>query len=258
MQQKRPDKCIRNARLQRPLDDYVELAQPFPTHFNRASNSSSHVDWFYSSSPSWIFTLVSVAAHVEKNLQLCDPENLSDHVVMVTITQCSPVLVTHRPIHPEVIRNKLFASVVAAYENAADLENMSTIARWELHKDIIRESVRVSRDDLLLRLPDSKFTLLVTVVSISRAAAVQDRCLAARLIRHSPMAAKHLLINGSRIALRNPKEFAQLYDLTMKVTFGISSLSQIVTNEIDAHTTYSIRFPHAGEWDGCGVRWTSG
>jgi hypothetical protein len=85
-----------------------------------------------------------------------------------------------------------------AYVQAAKLDALPAVERWQLHKVIIRAAATNTRNETFAHDNNSKYAIGSKCASIARAVWHNDRRLASILIAHSALPRTHILCHAER------------------------------------------------------------
>ena len=193
---------------QSALDQLVEIQQGSPTHFCVGSHSMSRLDRVYVSVPPYMLTMMSAKCTVTCCPRWSHDKRLSDHApVACALSPRCTVSPDSQPIPPWVFKLPGFVSNHDALVEAACLDSLPTVARWMLHKTILREAARLARDEYVSFRGDHGLAKGMTLTSISRAALSQNARLATTLISRSAIALQHLRVSGNDVYLADPPAF---------------------------------------------------
>ena len=86
-------------------------------------------------------------------------------------------------------------------------DHTPTVRRWHLHKEIIREACRQTRDYIFIKHETSAFAIRQTLTTISRAVWRNDINTAYKLIASSFVARSHVKILDGKVSLVDPDAF---------------------------------------------------
>ena len=155
---------------QSALDLLVEIQQQSPTHFAAGSHSMTRLDRVYVSIPPYMLRMMSAKCTVSCCPRRLHDKRLSDRAPVVCALSPRPLVSADtRPIPTFVFKLPGFVSIHNALVEAACLDSLPTVARWTLHKSILREAARLARDDHLVIHGDSGVARGMTPTSIARA-----------------------------------------------------------------------------------------
>ena len=195
-------------RWQSALSQLVEIQQGSPTHYCAGSHSMTRLDRVYVSIPPYMLTLMSAKCTVTCCPRWSHDRGLSDHApVACALSPRTVARPDSRPIPAYVFKLPGFVSIHDALVEAACLDSLPTVARWMLHKTILRESARIARDDLLAVSGDLGQARGTTLSSIARAVWTNSTRLARTLISRSALALRHLRVSGNDVTLADPPAF---------------------------------------------------
>ena len=200
--------CAAVRSWQSALSKLVEIQQCSPTHYCSASHSMSRLDRVYVSIPPYLLTMMSAKCTVTSCPRWSHDKRLSDHApVACVFSPRSSVHPDSQPIPEFIFKLPGFASIHNALVEAACLDALPTIARWMLHKSILRESARIARDEHVSFHGDIGYAKGMTLSSVARAVWSKNARLACTLISRSAIAAQHLRVSGSDVYLADPPAF---------------------------------------------------
>ena len=127
--------------LVRTLSLFTELASFEDTHFNKAELATSNLD------RTFVFCPASLLLNVKKNITVLDDPTalhaarISDHAaVQLRLSVRPPTDKSTRPIPNRICKSSTFRNLHKCYIDAANLENLDPFLRYEMHKEIIKET----------------------------------------------------------------------------------------------------------------------
>ena len=191
------------------LDNWTELAQPFPTHIISNSESASRLDRGFTSAPANQILNIDISVATIGTPEGYEASGQSDHCPVAYtfgIRDLKPG--TSRPIARNICKDPSFAIYSASCAEAIKLVRQPPHEILRLYNKVLLTSARRVRDDNLFLLPDGSDNMRLVTDSISRAIWRQDISLAKMLIARSVFAASILGINsGGAIFNRDPERF---------------------------------------------------
>ena len=122
---------------------------------------------------------------------------LSDHAAVVISARLAPALPEERrPIPRHIAEHAKFPEYHDELFTACKVHSLPAMSRLRVHKLIIREAARLTRNHILETSGDDEHVRNLTLTSAARAIVRNDPSLARKLINRSAVAAKHLQIDG--------------------------------------------------------------
>ena len=211
--------CSSNVALLRPLlDQFQELEQHIPSHFNIRLRSLSCIDRILTSIPSWALLQTKISSGVINSPIAMYKRGLSDHAPVFTMLSCPRRIPKDRqPIPSSITKHRMFQHFLARRESGCDFTSLPPLARLDLHMRLIRKAAEDTRDFIFVAGNDDSRTDhlgedraladILLASSISRAVCRNDTSLARKLLHVSARAAELLVITGSSVHLLDSDAF---------------------------------------------------
>ena len=144
------------------------LEIPEPTHFWR--DQFTALDRCYTSMSAWQIQQLVIRTFVSDPPQLLRKKLISDHAAISSHVSCRCVVPSKlRPLPPEVNRHPLFAANVNAKFHYFGVDPLQAVERWQVHKDIIKDSARETRSYILATDSDCAISRDLCLGSLARA-----------------------------------------------------------------------------------------
>ena len=196
------------------LERWLEIMQPFPTHFSAIGQTGARLDRGWASSPPHQVLQMSVTSHVLGSPEDFEARGVSDHAPVAFIF-CPKAHGRNqpRPIPRQVCRDPAFASRIESLAAGIDLLAQPPRLQLRLYNKIILEAGRRIRERQFVLNPDSASSLRLLVSSISRAIWRNDLKSAKKLLSSCALAREFLVIrNGVCVTCCNYQGFDQLFN----------------------------------------------
>ena len=200
--------------LGRALEAYTEVRSKEATHYNAANETLSHLDRQYACIPAWIFTHCYVSAQVLDDPTALSQRGISDHApVAFAISVKKPS--EHRACAiPNIIcTDPRYKRLHHSYCLAADLDSLEPAARWCLHKDIILECAKRTRNEKLAEADLNSTYSAMTCATIARLVLYNKTDTARIISGRSALAAKHLVVSDGYVKFRDQATFEHEFAL---------------------------------------------
>ena len=190
------------------LYNCVEMEQLSPTHFNSSSNSTSRLDRTYIAAPSWIFTMTQADGFTIARPDDLHAREISDHTpVCVQLRAKKSQPRESQPIGKHIFQLPQFKILHDSLCDAAGLDKMGVVTRWETHKAILKEAARLARDEELLQNADKPWCLAQTLSTAARCVWFNNTALAKKLISRSPSFATHVRVQDGNVSIVDQSSF---------------------------------------------------
>ena len=207
------------ARWEKMFEGMTEVKFHQNTHFNSFNNSENRIDRVFEIMPKSLTCLLRHSAGTIKDPVFWYNKGLSDHspvfrsVSLPKSHDCSHSSGDEGSVrlrlkkewctHPHYIKRMAeFGPIIN--KACDDLDE-----KREVLTSIMRESALQARDIIFLEQPNSNFSQLTRLASISRAVWFQDFKLASIIFEHSDLGKEHLEFEGSAINIKNHLAFEQ-------------------------------------------------
>ena len=199
---------------QRALDSYIEIKQPFDTHFHSATRTLGRIDRLYVASPTWLVLQLRLRGRLLRDPALCHQQLLSDHapVAFKFSTRCQ-LPDDQRPIPKFVVDHPRFPEILSSLVETSHLHELSVPDRLSEFKSLMRNAARLTRNEILALDPRSLQARATTCASIARAVWHCDAGLARVLLKRSAIARRHLKCTNGIVTLTDSFAFTQAYEL---------------------------------------------
>ena len=150
-------------------------------------------DRIYSGWPPWALITSSVKASLELDpVQL--QSGISDHgPVSVSVAARAPKPKSSQPVSKAVYPHPRFRGMHDQLVQAANLSSLGTIPRWELHKGMLTEVGRLTRNEMQELDPWAPDNAKMSMMASARAVMTNDLGLAKMQLSRSQAAQNHLL-----------------------------------------------------------------
>ncbi len=179
-------------RWQQIFNKLLEVHDDVPTHYTSSSKTLSRIDRIFISSPSWMALQLRLNISLKMDPEAVHAEEISDHTpITLPISARDRLDRDAQPIPPHVFKLPGFASWLSTLTDMADLQSLSVLLRLRRFKELMLEAARLTRNDALLK---GKVIQVMVARSIARAVWRQDARLAARLVAHSTLARRHIVL----------------------------------------------------------------
>jgi len=191
------------------LDNWTELAQPFPTHLTSNSFAGSRLDRGFTSAPANQILNLDISVSTVGTPEDYEASGLSDHcptLYCFGIRMRKPS--TTIPISRNICKDPSFPIYIASWADSIQLVRQPAQEILRLYNKILLASARQVRDVNLYTNPDGSDNMRLVTDSISRAIWRQDLSLAKYLMTRNVFAASIIGIgpHGS-IFNRDPARF---------------------------------------------------
>ena len=172
------------------LGSLTELQQNELTHFVSSSLTEARLDRVYTSSPPWWLLNDKLAGNVAKSAKESHESGLSDHAAVIISARLAPALPEERrPVPRHIAEHDKFKEYHDELFAACKAHALPAMSRLRVHKLIIREAARLTRNYCLETVGDDGYARNTTLNSVARAIIRNDGRLARRLIERSAIAA---------------------------------------------------------------------
>ena len=109
----------------RELKSWVEISQPFPTHFCSSTKSSSRIDRAWTTTTSAAILQIQITSSVRGTPGDVYAKAISDHAALDVIFSCKQVCSSfEKPIPKAVTHHHLYASIISDVAQSVDLFNI--------------------------------------------------------------------------------------------------------------------------------------
>jgi len=194
---------------------WVEVAQPFPTNYSAVSRSCARLDRAFSTAPTASVLNLNIVSSVIGSPEEYEASGISDHAPLeVAFCQKKGATIQAPSIPKHICKMPQFAEIVAKMVDNVALFGLPDHQQLFIYKKLLREASRHVRDFLLTHFPNGNESERMVIDSVGRAIWRQNLPLARTLVSTSPLAAQHLQIQGSTVALREPEAFEELFNST--------------------------------------------
>ena len=209
------DAGFMSGRWRKLLENCVELQQGGHTHYDHATSFMSRIDRCYAAIPPWILSNLSWTSTTVTPPQVLHKRGLSDHAPVRFEVQPA----VRRKYGKQPIRKEIFEH--AAFKGFHDMlfarhiyESMPPFKRLFLHKRVIKEAARMTRNQMMVASGTHGLATLQTLTSIARAVCRNDSKLALSLISASDKVANIIQVDqdgagSSSVFLVDPVRFAE-------------------------------------------------
>ena len=193
------------------LNSWVELSQPFPTHFSSQSNSCSRIDRGFIAGPGSLLLRMEVLSHVLGTPESFYAKGLSDHAPLSFSFGAKAK--SQGPSVPRFICNHpKFAESLVSICQDVDVLSLPDHQCLPVYKSCIFEAARRTRDFLLFDDSESMEQLRTILASMSRAIWFNNLKLAKTLIAKTHFAALLLEVVEGKVVCKDHVEFTRLFD----------------------------------------------
>ena len=103
-----------------------------------------------------------------------------------------PKATRERLIAPAVFKLPRFKEAHDQLLQAAQVEGLNEVCRWQIHKGIIQDAARIARDEQRANFPESEFAVSVTLAAIARCVWTNDAVVARHLIHRTALGKEFL------------------------------------------------------------------
>jgi hypothetical protein len=180
----------------RILDNWTEIVQPLPTHFDFATKSCSRIDRSWIAGPSDMLVKLSVRAHVLGTPEEYYGGGSSDHAPYIVSFGFKPKKSCNNSIPKFVCKHPNFALHVLKFVGYVCLDNVPAHRKLATLKSCFKEASKCVLLDLQFN-EDSLEAQRMAFSSISRAVWFNNVSLAKKLLKSSQLARSHIaIING--------------------------------------------------------------
>ena len=135
----------------RELKSWVEISQPFPTHFCSSTKSSSRIDRAWTTTTPAAILQIQIASSVRGTPEDAYAKVISDHAALDVIFSCKQVCSSiEKPIPKADTQHHLYASIISDVVQSVDLFNLPFSVQLKTFNKIHVEAGRVVRNHLML------------------------------------------------------------------------------------------------------------
>jgi len=195
------------------LSHWVEITQPFPTHYSAFANSCGRIDRVWVTSPTAQLLNLRTASAVLSSPEDNEAKGISDHAaVEIVLANLGAADVKKKVISRHICKCPQFTRALEKLVEAVGVLSLPRDLQLGVYKRCIWEAARVTRDHLLTHDPSGEESQRLVVDSIGRAVWRQDLKLARRVFNGSSLARGHIVIEGNNVSLVNPEAFDVLYN----------------------------------------------
>lgn len=160
------------------------------THYNASANTIACIDRTYVMAPSWILAMLHVAGHVYDDPVRLYNLGISDHAPCgVAFSPFLQQPKERQRIAHRICKTEEFAKLHDTYCQAAKLDELAPIPRWETHKLIIMQVASVIRNNDLSRSELAECDVVTALASMARFVLANNRRGAEFAISNSVFAA---------------------------------------------------------------------
>jgi hypothetical protein len=153
---------------------------------------------------------INVEARVSGNPQALAKDGIRDHsAVFVALAPRPPLPPCSRPAPSFIFKTDTFQRIYDKFIQNIPIGGLGTVERWEVHKSILQETARRTRNALLRLQPRHREVELLVLNSVARAVATCSRQLAVALLDSSEVAREHLTIIDDKPDLIDPNRFTE-------------------------------------------------
>ena len=258
-----PQSCSSNfqARWEKMLEDWTEISQPYPTHYDHKGHLCTRIDRGFIAYPSNFLIKLQCSSSVIGSPEDYFGDLISDHAPLLFSFGLKPRLCQGaQPIPRHICKSENFKLELQSLVEDMHFEDLAPEKKLICYKSCIREAARRVRDRLFLEDPASDNAIRMTLSSISRAIWFNDVKLARRVFSSSSIARDLLEVRHGRVVCIDFHSFDSLFneyhskDLRNNIhTMGrlLSNVSsQNVKKQIKARIQVAKRF--------LGIYWSKG
>jgi len=193
------------------FEDWTELIQPFPTHYDHQHKTCSRIDRGWVLCPSSLLVKLRVMSYVVDTPEQCYAEGLSDHAPVVFSFSCQHTIRNASNSVPKFIcKHPEFKIQLDALVEECKLFTLPNHKQLPVYKTCIKEAARKVRQLIHLQDDNSVQSRRLLLASISRAIWFNNVALAGKIIQTSQLGSDLLLISGRRVTC---KDFVQFDDI---------------------------------------------
>ena len=125
----------------------MEVTQPCPTHFSKATLTGTTIDRYFHATPSHIVPHNSWATFITDDPMQLDTKNISDHAPLVLqVGLRSPKPPSARPIDPYIFKHPKYQEYLKLENENLPLEGHSNTARLLIHKANMKKAALRTRE----------------------------------------------------------------------------------------------------------------
>ena len=188
-------------------NNFTELAQRFHTRYSSSRNSVAKLDRVYTACPQWRLLLLSCRGETIGHPRALHLESISDHApVRIVLAAKRALAPSQRPIARHVAEHSRFREKCNVLMGIARLDDLEAEDRLLLHKEILKQCGRETRDELQVLDPHSPFVRCSMLESIARAVWFDDAKLAQAILDNNPSAGEYFtLVDGVPTILYQPR-----------------------------------------------------
>ena len=207
--------------LRGQLERLTEIQRCMPTHFSSANSTFSRLGRFYTTIPPWQLVLLKARCSLGFCAKWAHQAHLSDHALL----QFSLAWVPQMPMGARPVLRFVFSLPTLTGKHdalciAADLDQLPVVERWLIHKDILRETARVTLAEHLLLEGASGEGGSLTLASMAGAAWFSDIRLARILLARSELARNRISIVGTGVHILGHVAFSQVIETDKRQLFS--------------------------------------
>ena len=183
------------------LEEWLEIAQPFPTHFSARSQTGARLDRCWVAAPASQVLETAISSNVLNSPEDFEAREVSDHAPLAVIFSPRRTgIFQSRPIPRKVCRDPAFAVHINSLAAGIDLLSQPIQDQLYLYNKIIQQAARRVRDGLFSSQPASTSSVRLVLSSMSRAIWRNDVRLGTKLIKSSDVAQQFLRVSVFKVS----------------------------------------------------------
>ena len=194
------------------LSRWTEVVQPFPTHFDPKGNTLSKLDRAFISCPSSLTLKLNIQCSVVGKPEECFANFESDHAPLaLCFGRPLRLKIGELPIPRWICKHPNFKYHLNLLIDSVCILDLEVSQQLFIHKKCIREAAKRVRGDCLFLDPQGAFSNKLVLSSVSRALCLNDLSLAARLLRHAPIAADLIFVDRGLVCAYSYENFENVF-----------------------------------------------
>ena len=208
----------RQAQWMKHLASWIEVSQPFPTHYSTKGNTCSRIDRaFVATSPSLLLKL-QVFCSVIGTPEECFSNGESDHApVALGFGRCFHPPAADPPIARWICKHPNFQMHLSSLTTDIDILGLGVDRQLIVYKKCLKEAARRVRNECLYLNPDGGEATKLVLASVSRALWFNNLSLAKHLIKFSGTAAQLIFIDAGSVIAHSYETFENIFGDFFKV-----------------------------------------
>ena len=194
------------------LDNWTEISQPMPTHFDFATLSCSRIDRGWAFGPSDMLIKLNIRSHVVGTPEEYYGAGVSDHAPFIVFLGFKIKSACTNSVPKFVCKHPNFKMHVDSFSVYCDLENLPVHRKLATYKLCFKEASKKVLLDIQHDEAGSIEPQRLAFSSMSRAVWYNNVTLARKLLSSSSLAKTHISIMNGQVTHINPGHFSSAFN----------------------------------------------